>query len=53
MVEVPRGFTECEAYRGFVIAVRNGVYCGFGVEMDTRNGSTREEVRRRVDALLD
>lgn len=51
-VKVPAGFTECEEYRGYIIAVRGAFYCGFGVEDDTRNYQTRVEVRRAIDRML-
>jgi hypothetical protein len=53
LCSAPQGWTECEAYRGFVIAVRNGSYRGFGHNLETHHATTRAVVRRIVDVHLD
>lgn len=58
---LPTRFTECERYRGHIIAMRAAVYTIFtakGVRVRTPDGQyyrrdTRAQCRNSLDALLD
>lgn len=54
MAKVPSYFTECEEYRGFVIAVHAGNYQGFSsLAGQTCPMATRAAVRNEIDAIID
>jgi hypothetical protein len=54
-IKLPYGWTECEAYQGFIIATAAGsgglrMYAGWEMEGDqmTRSWSTRAQVRKAI-----
>lgn len=48
---IPGGWTDCEIYRGYTIAVKGGEYGAFkGIDGGPQaRGSTRAECRRAID----
>lgn len=48
-IRVPNEYNACEAYKGFVIILHQGLYRGLGHDRNTGWGTSRAAIRRLID----